>query len=278
MIISVASGKGGTGKTTVAVNLALSLGKVQLLDCDVEEPNAHLLLKPEITETYPVHIPIPKIDEERCDHCGRCSEFCQYHALMVVRDMVLTFPELCHGCGGCSLICPRGAITEIGREIGVVKRGSANGIDLVYGELRVSEPMATPLIREVKRKSATDGIVIIDSSPGTSCPVIAAVHGSDFCLLVTESTPFGLNNLQLMVSVLKEIDVPLGVVVNFHGIGDTRVNDYCERAGIPVLLQIPFNRRIAELYSRGVPFVVEMPVWRKRFKRLVNKIEELIVK
>jgi len=278
MIISVASGKGGTGKTTVAVNLALSLGRAQLLDCDVEEPNAHLLLKPTITETYPVLMPIPRIDQERCDQCGRCSEFCHYHALVVVKDMVLTFPELCHSCGGCSLICPKGAITEVGREIGIVKRGNANGIDLVYGELKVSEPMATPLIREVKKKAATDRTVIVDASPGTSCPVITAVHGSDFCLLVTEPTPFGLNNLHLMIGVLREIGIPLGVVVNFHGIGDASINDYCERARIPVLLQIPFNRRIAELYSRGVPFVVEMPVWRKKFQRLASKIEELVAK
>jgi len=277
MIISVASGKGGTGKTTVAVNLALSLGKAQLLDCDVEGPNAHLLLNPQIMETYPVHIPVPRIDKERCDHCGKCSEFCQYHALVVTKDMVLTFPELCHGCGGCSLVCPRKAITEVGREIGVVKRGNANGVDLVYGELRVSEPMATPLIREVKRRAATDRTVIVDAPPGTSCPVIAAVHGSDFCLLVTEPTPFGIHNLHIMVKVLREIGIPLGVVVNFHGIGDTRIHDYCERARIPILLQIPFNRRIAELYSRGTPFVTEMPVWRKRFQHLVGMIEELVV-
>jgi MinD superfamily P-loop ATPase len=277
MIISVASGKGGTGKTTVAVNLALSLSKVQLLDCDVEEPNAHLLLNPQIMETYPVHIPVPRINEERCDHCGKCSEFCQYHALVVTKDMVLTFPELCHGCGGCSLVCPRKAITEVGREIGVVKRGNTNGVDLVYGELRVSEPMATPLIREVKRKAATDRTVIVDAPPGTSCPVIAAVHGSDFCLLVTEPTPFGIHNLHIMVKVLREIGMPLGVVVNFHGIGDTRIHDYCERAGIPILLQIPFNRRIAELYSRGTPFITEMPVWRKRFQRLLSRMEELVV-
>jgi MinD superfamily P-loop ATPase len=277
MIISVASGKGGTGKTTVAVNLALSLGKAQLLDCDVEEPNAHLLLNPQIMETYPVQTLVPTVNEESCDHCGKCSEFCQYHALLVVKDMVLTFPELCHGCGGCSLVCPKRAIREVGREIGVVKRGNANGVDLVYGELRVSEPMATPLIREVKKRAATDRTVIVDAAPGTSCPVITAVHGSDFCLLVTEPTPFGLSNLHIMVQVLREIDIPLGVVVNFHGIGDSRVQDYCERARLPVLLQIPFNRRIAELYSRGIPFVAEMPVWRKRFRRLASSIGELVV-
>jgi len=277
MIISVASGKGGTGKTTVAVNLALSLGVAQLLDCDVEAPNAHLLLNPQITETYPVHMPIPRIDEERCDHCGKCSEFCHYHALVVTKDMVLTFPELCHGCGGCSLVCPRKAITEVHREIGVVKRGKVDGVDLVYGELGVGEPMATPLIREVRKRASTDKIVIVDAPPGTSCPVVAATYGTDFCLLVTEPTPFGLNNLHLMVGVLREIDIPLGVVVNFHGIGDTGIHDYCEKAGIPILLQIPFDKRIAELYSRGVPFIAEMPIWRKKFQRLLGSIEELVV-
>ncbi len=276
MIISVASGKGGTGKTTVAVNLALSLGKAQLLDCDVEEPNAHILLKPKITETYPVHVPMPRIYRERCDYCGKCSEFCQYHALLVTKNVVMTFPELCHGCGGCSLVCPRGAIAEEGREVGLVRTGTANGVSLVYGELRVSEPMATPLIREVKKRLTTDRIVIIDAPPGTSCPVITAVHGSDFCLLVTEPTPFGLSNLHIMVQVLRELCIPFGVVENFHGLGDARIQDYFERATIPVLLQIPFDRRIAELYSRGIPLVAEMPTWKKRFRDLMERIEELV--
>ncbi|MEM3486002.1 MAG: ATP-binding protein [Nitrososphaerales archaeon] len=277
MILSVASGKGGTGKTTVAVNLALSLEKnVQLLDCDVEEPNTHILLQPQIDEVRTVYLPIPKVNERLCDWCGKCSEFCEYRAIAVVAKKVLVFPELCHGCGGCLLVCPKDAITEENRPVGVVKRGVAGGIELVYGELNVGEPMPGPVIREVKKNMDYREVTIIDAPPGTSCPVIESVYGSDYCILVTEPTPFGLHDLRLMVEVLKEIKIPFCVVVNRAGIGDRKVYDYCRTEGISILFEIPFNRKIVELYSKGIPFVKEMPEWRNRFQSFFTSIEEYV--
>lgn len=232
MIVSVASGKGGTGKTTVAVNMALSIKNVQILDCDVEEPNVHIFLHPKIRATKPVYIPIPKFNEELCDHCGKCADFCEYNAIFVSPKKVLFFPELCHGCGGCFMVCPKKAIVEEKREIGVVKVGDANGLDVVYGELNVTEPMAVPVIDEVKKQIKTKKTVIIDAPPGTSCPVIASVYKSDYCLLVAEPTPFGLYDLKLTVEVLRKIGVPFGVIVNRAGIGDRKVYEYCEKEKI----------------------------------------------
>jgi len=272
MIVSVASGKGGTGKTTVAVNMALSLESVQLLDCDVEEPNAHILLHPETCETKPVYKSIPLIREGRCDYCGKCSEFCKYHALFVAPRNVMVFPELCHSCGGCSIVCPRNAIIEEKKQIGTIKKGVVKGIDLVYGELNVGEPMAVPLIREVKKQTRNDKTVLIDVPPGTACPLVASVYKSDYCILVTEPTPFGLHDLKITAEVLRELGIPLGVVINRAGIGDREVYKYCKNEDIPLLLEIPFSRKIAELYSRGVPFVTEMPEWKKRFQQLFDEI------
>ncbi len=273
MIISVASGKGGTGKTTVAVNMALSLGNVQLLDCDVEEPNAHILLQPKIDETRPVYTRIPVISEELCDYCGKCSTFCAYHALFVAPKTVMVFPELCHNCGGCSLVCPKNAIKEKDRQIGVIRKGKVKGVEAVYAELNVGEPMAVPLIREVKRQIEKDKTVIIDAPPGTACPLIASVYNSDYCILVAEPTPFGLHDLKMTVQVLNDLEIPMGVVINRAGIGDKKVYEYCKKEDIPLLLEIPFSKRIAELYSRGIPFVVEMPEWKEEFLKLLGKIE-----
>ena len=272
MKIAVASGKGGTGKTSVAVNLALSLGGVQVLDCDVEEPNAHILLRPEVEETIPVELLVPKIIEDRCDYCGECARFCQYNALFVVGETAMVFPELCHSCGGCSIVCPRDAIVEEPRQIGRVLKGSAGDIDLVYGEINVGEPLSVPVISAVKKHIREGSTVILDAPPGTACPVVETVHGTDFCLLVTEPTPFGLHDLQIAVEVVRELGVPMGVVVNFAGIGDRGVYDFCEKRDIPIMMEIPFDRRIAELYSRGTPFVAAMPEWKKRFMDLVEWI------
>jgi len=273
MIISIASGKGGTGKTTVAVNMAISLGDVQLLDCDVEEPNVHLLLHPKINEVKSVYVSTPQVNEELCDHCGKCSEFCEYNALFVSPEKVLVFPELCHSCGGCIIVCPRKAITEKRRKIGVVKTGVARDVELVYGELEVGEPMPGPVIKEVKRQIKSNKTVIIDSPPGTSCPVIESVYKSDYCLLVAEPTPFGLHDLKITIQVLEEIKIPFGVVINRAGIGDRKVYEYCEEKGVPILLEIPFQRRIAELYSRGIPFTLKMPEWRDKFQLLLKEIK-----
>jgi MinD superfamily P-loop ATPase len=278
MIVSIASGKGGTGKTTVAVNLALSLKNPQLLDCDVEEPNVHLLLKPEINEEKPVCVSIPTVNEEICDHCGKCAEFCQYNAIFVSSEKVLIFPELCHSCGGCSIVCPRKAITEEKHRIGMLKLGSAGDLKLVYGELEVGEPMAVPVIRVVKRRITSDKPVILDSPPGTSCPVIETVKGSDFCILVTEPTPFGLHDLKIAVQVLEDMGIPFGLVINRADIGDKKVYEYCGEKDIPILLEIPFQRRIAELYSRGIPFSLGMPEWKEKFSALFDEIRKRVNK
>ncbi len=273
--IAVASGKGGTGKTTVAVNLALSLPNVQLLDCDVEEPNSHLFLNPENEVVKPAYSLVPMVDYDLCDYCGKCAAACEYNALVVVpQKEVLVFPELCHGCGLCAMVCPRNAIHEEPREIGVIKTGKSSdgNIDLVYGVLNIGEAMATPLIDQVKAELNAEKTVIIDVPPGTACPVIAAVQGSDYCVLVTEPTPFGLYDLRLAVEVLKVLKIPFGVVINKAGIGDRRVYEYCEKEGIPILLEIPYDRRIAQCYSEGVPFVKEMPEWKERFAGMLFNI------
>ena len=278
MIVSVASGKGGTGKTSVAVNMALSLRNVQLLDCDVEEPNAHLLLHPEINHVEPVYILVPVIIEELCDRCGKCAEACQYNAIFVSSEKALIFPELCHSCGGCVLVCPKEAINEEKYRIGTLKRGSIGSLKLVYGELEIGEPMATPVIKEVKRQIEDSGDVIIDSPPGTSCPVIESVRGSDYSILVTEPTPFGLHDLKIMVQVLDDMKMPFGIVINRAGTGDKKVYEYCREKDIPILLEIPFQRRIAELYSKGIPFSLEMPEWKREFEALFEKIRKRVDK
>jgi len=277
VIVSVASGKGGTGKTLVATSLALSVGKeVQLLDCDVEEPNDHILLKPIIHSSEGVFIPIPKIDEDKCNHCGKCSEVCAYNAIAVIKEKVLIFPELCHGCGACSYLCPEKAISEEGRRIGVVELGQSEAIDFVQGKLSPGEMMAPPVIREVKRHIHPQKTVIIDVSPGTSCPVVEAIKGSDFCLLVTEPTPFGLNDLTLAVEVIKKLDIPSGVVINRDGSGDSQVGRYCDGEGIPILLRIPLDTEIAILYSRGIPLVKGIPQWRESFLALFQSIKSKV--
>ncbi len=273
MIVAIASGKGGTGKTTVAVNLALSLGDIQLLDCDVEEANAHILLKPKINNIIQVHVLTPKIIEEKCNHCGDCAKFCKYNALFVTSEKAIVFPELCHSCGGCSLVCPNHAIIEEKRIIGTIKKGRRKNVELVFGELNVGEPMSVPMIRAVKDHIENKN-VIIDSPPGTACPVVTSVYGSDFCILVTEPTPFGLHDLEISTQVIKELNIPFGVVVNMVGIGNKKVYDYCKKERVPILLEIPFDRKIAELYSKGVPFVDKMPEWRSKFRTLWNNIEE----
>jgi MinD superfamily P-loop ATPase len=275
MIISVASGKGGTGKTIISTSLALSLGEVQFLDCDVEEPNGHIFLKPQINERISVGIPVPEVDETKCNFCGKCAQICEFNAIVVIKKKVLFFPELCHGCGGCSYICPENAIKEVEREIGVIEKGRSGNIDFSHGILNVGEPMAPPLIKQVKGLITNNKDVIIDASPGTSCPVVETVKGSDFCLLVTEPTPFGLNDLKLAVEMLKKLAIPCGVVINCADIGDDEVNKYCESEKIPILMTIPWDRKIAEAYSRGIPLIEALPEFRNKFSKLHKEIERL---
>lgn len=275
MIVSVASGKGGTGKTSVAVNMSLSIGNVQLLDCDVEEPNAYLLLHPEMTKKEAVYTLIPKVDRILCNTCGECTRFCQFNAIFVASENILVFPDLCSSCGGCAIVCPRKAITWEKHKIGTLNFGATDGVAIVYGELKVGKPMAVPVIKAVKKQIKEGGNVILDSPPGISCPFVETVSGSDFCLLVTEPTPFGLHDLKIAVEVLKKVGVPFGVVVNRVGLGDKKVFEYCEKENIRILMEIPYERRIAELYSKGVPFSLEMPEWADKFQILYSKIKEL---
>ncbi len=276
MIISIASGKGGTGKTTVATNLALSLGSCIFLDCDVEEPNAHLFLKPDLKERISVKMPVPEVDRERCSFCGKCAELCQYKAIIVVGKTVLTFHELCHGCGGCMRICPEGAIKEGEKIIGIIEKGRRGEIEFVHGRLKIGEPMSPPLIREVRRYEDRERITIIDAPPGTSCPAVESIKKTDFVLLVTEPTPFGLYDLEIAASVVKKLGIPCGIVINRSDIGDDRVKRFAKEEGIPILMEIPFERRIAEAYSRGIPVVEEIPEWKERFIELYRKIEEAL--
>ena len=276
MIISVASGKGGTGKTLIATSLALSLeSDLQFLDCDVEEPNAHIFLKPVIERQEIVSIPIPRVNEQKCTFCGKCAEVCAFNAIAVLPKKVLVFPELCHGCGACSYLCPEDAISEVGKEVGIVEMGRADGIEFIHGKLNIGEMMAPPIIRRVKEHIDPQVTAIIDVPPGTSCPVVEAVRGSDFCLLVTEPTPFGLNDLILAVEVVKELRIPCGVVINRDSGGNSGVEEYCKAEGVPLLLHIPLDNEIARLYSRGIPLVEGMPHWREHFLALLHDIQQL---
>ena len=265
MIIAVASGKGGTGKTTVAVNLALSNSNTQLSDCDVEEPNAHIFIKPKIKNKELISIPVPEVDKSKCDGCGRCQEVCAYNAIAVVNKKVLIFPELCHGCGSCGYFCPQHAIKEINKEIGSVEIGKRDNLLFVHGKLNIGEAMSPPLIKAVKKHVDPTRVNIIDAPPGTSCPVITSIEGSDFCLLVTEPTPFGLNDLILAVEVLRKLDIPFGVVINRSDLGDKKTDDYCSQENIPVLMRIPFKREIASAYSKGISIVEALPEYKKDF-------------
>jgi len=278
MIISVASGKGGTGKTTVAVNLALSLENVQFLDCDVEEPNARIFLKPQIKEQKKAYIPVPEIDESKCTYCGKCAKVCVYNAIAVLpgqdgkKGDVLIFTHLCHGCGACSSLCPQGAIKEINREIGVVELGNCDKIEFVHGKLNIGEAISPPLIRQVKEYISCEKTVIIDAPPGTSCPVVESVKGSDFCILVTEPTPFGLNDLILAVEVLRKLKIPFGVVVNRADLGNNKTEEYCKQQNIPILMRIQFKKEIAMAYSKGEPIVKVFPEYKKDFRELFEII------
>ena len=279
MIISIASGKGGTGKTTISTNLAVAVDQsVQLLDCDVEEPNAHLFIHPSFYKSEKISTPVPEVDEEKCTLCKKCSDICQYKAIIVIGETVLPFHEMCHSCGGCMEVCPENAITETGRELGIVEMGTRNGLEFIHGKLRIGEAMSPPLIRAVRSHTKTDGLTIIDAPPGTSCPVIAAMKGVDFVLLVTEPTPFGLHDLKLAVEAVKILKIPSGLVINRSDLGNDQVRDYAGEEGLPILMEIPFDRRIAVAYSKGELLVDVLPEYREQFLDLHDRIQDIVEK
>lgn len=276
MIISIASGKGGTGKTTVATNLARAMGSdVQLLDCDVEEPNAHLFIHPAFEEPEPFFMTVPEVDEDQCTFCGKCTDICQFKAMAVVSEHVLIFEQLCHSCGGCWEVCPEGAIQQGRRKLGVIQKGRNNGIEFIHGKLRVGEAMSPPLIKKVRSYQKPDKLIIIDAPPGTSCPVIASMKDTDVVLLVTEPTPFGLHDLKLAVGAVQALNIPCGLVINRSDLGDNKVREYAHQRGLSILMEIPFNREIAEAYSRGEMLVDVLPEWKGRFLRLYDQIKHL---
>ncbi len=281
--IAVASGKGGTGKTTVATCLAQvakALGNgITYLDCDVEEPNGHLFLKPEINEQVPVGIPVPKVDQDTCICCGECAEICQYSAIVCVKDKILTFPDLCHSCGGCVRVCPVDAIEEVTRTVGTLEQGKAEGIDFIHGKLNIGEVMAPPLIKAVRARASKNGskekdMHIIDAPPGTSCPVITAIGDADLVVLVTEPTPFGLNDLDLAIDMVRELGLEHVVVVNRHEEDNTSAREFCSQKGVDIIAEIPDDRRIAELYSRGETAVSWLGEYRDIFEEMLKTIRQ----
>jgi len=283
MIIAIASGKGGTGKTTVATSLALSLPDVQYLDCDVEAPNSHIFLSPEFTGEKDAVLYVPEVDESLCDSCGICQQICEFNALAVIPGMngnsgkVLRFDSLCHGCGACTTLCPRRAIREVPRTIGVIQFGQAmnqagESIEVITGSLNAGESLAPPVIREIKSYTNPDKTVIIDAPPGTSCPVVTSIAGADYCILVTEPTLFGLHDLTLTVSLTRQLGIPVGVIINRSGIGDFATEEFCYKNDIPVLLKIPFRKDIAEAYARGIPLVRRHPKYRTFFNTLLAPV------
>jgi len=273
MNIVIASGKGGTGKTLIATSLALSLDEEsEFFDCDVEEPNAALFLSPEWKGEEEVNLPIPKVDETKCTHCGICAKLCNYNAIAVFPNKFLLFPELCHGCSLCILGCPEKALTEDKRPIGKIKKGRRDKITLYQGELNVGEAMATPVISALKKKITGDKLAILDAPPGTACPVIETLSGADYAILVTEPTPFGLHDLKLAVGVARKFSLPFGVIINRADIGDSRVKNYLKEEKIPLLLEIPHKIGIARGYSEGKTLIDIDPTYREVFQRMIDDI------
>ena len=268
MRIAIASGKGGTGKTTVSASLARVWPRpVTAVDLDVEEPNLHLFLKPDLTHREKATIEIPVVDEELCNYCRACAELCQFKAISILGTVALVFSDMCHGCGGCMAVCPTRAIGTDHRELGEVSWGEAGKIQFLMGRLRVGEAMSPPLMRAVKSRlnrmqETTPTDVIIDAPPGVSCPAVNAVMDSDAIVLVTEPTPFGLYDLKLAHEAFSTLGIPMGVVINRAGVGDSGVEDFCSAKALSILARIPYDREIARTYSQGL-VIADGPAWIK---------------
>lgn len=281
--VAFASGKGGTGKTTLSVNLAALLAdqgrRVRLLDADVEEPDCHLFLQPQDEGSSPVHVLVPAVDDERCTACRACAAVCAFHAITVIGPSVLVFPELCHSCGACTMFCPEAAIREEARITGEIRRGTVVRPDgghfgLVTGVLTVGEAKSVPVTKAVAAEAgdAASDVVLIDAPPGTSCPVIESVRGSDLVVLVTEPTPFGLNDLRLAVEMVRALGLRAVVAVNRVDLGDDRVQRYCADEDLGIVLELPDDRRVAEACSRGELLVDALPGLREELRRAWDRI------
>ncbi len=273
--IAIASGKGGTGKTTIATNLAYSikdLYPVQLIDCDVEEPNSHLFFHPSFHNKEEVGVMVPVVDKERCITCGKCANLCVYNAITLIGEKILVFPELCHGCGGCSFICPVNAIREEKRGVGWIEEGEALSIDFKHGKLNVGNPLAPPIIKELKDKISDEKVTILDAPPGTSCPVVSTLTAVDYVVLVTEPTPFGFHDLKLAVEVVRKLQIPFGVVINRADLGEAKVEEYCTVEKIPILMKIPIKREYAACYARGNMLTEEFSDLKEEFNKLFVEI------
>jgi len=278
MKITIASGKGGTGKSTVAANLACTLSRsreVALVDCDVEEPNLHLFF-PGSTVDVPVTTPVPEIDLARCTFCGECGNFCRFGALSVLKDRILVFPELCHSCGGCVLVCPQKAVREVPRTVGRVACSCPiPRLTLISGVLNEGEVQAPAVIRAAKLLAEGHPLALYDASPGIACPVIETLEGSDACVLVTESTPFGLHDLRLAAEVVERVGISAGVVINRSDGQDEETLEFCRERGLPILMTIPFSREIAAVQNRGGLICRDLPGWEERFAGLFDAIVKI---
>lgn len=274
MKVAVLSGKGGTGKTTVSASLAVSSPPCQYIDCDVEEPNGYIFLKPKIDTSVPVSVLVPEVDKEKCTGCGICGRTCQFGAIAVVRSNVLLFPEICHHCGACVIACPEDAIREVDRVVGVIEMNEDQSF--LQGRLNVGEPISIPIISKLKSQAKEDMLVILDCSPGASCTVVESIEECDFCILVTEPTPFGLHDFKIAVQLVRKMGLPFGVVLNKASKSDSIIHDYCQEENIEILLEIPFSEDIAKAYSKGILPAQDSYVWKTKFQKLYERIKEKI--
>ncbi len=271
MILAVASGKGGTGKTTLSVALTMTATEsVQLLDCDVEEPNGHIFMRLPPKSYQEVGVLVPMVDEEKCTACGKCADICEFNAIANLENKVIMFPELCHSCGGCKLVCPEGAIREVRKKIGGITKSEKDNMTFIQGRLEVGHALSPPLIRAVKHRIEEDKLNILDCPPGNACPVIASLNGADYVILVTEATPFGLNDLMLSVDTLRRIDLPFGVIINRSDTGDDGVKRYLEKEGIKLLLEIPESMEVAHAYSKGEPITDAIPELKEKLLSIIE--------